>query len=126
MAKEFVDREELRDILMAVENMKLDRDKGKKVLIYISTLFPMVLVFATVIAAFTMAQANINSARASAEEAKAIAKAAADRTQENSINIASITARLDYIYTEIRGISNFIRQLEISNESNKKTQDQGA
>ena len=122
MAKDYVDKDELKDILMAIENMKLERDKGKKVLTYMSMIFPMVIVFGTVIATFTMAQANISNAQKAADEAKAIAKAADNRAHENSVNIASITARLDYIYTEIRQISNYIRQLEIQDESHKKTQ----
>jgi len=116
-------REDLKELLTAIEDMKMERDKGKRVQAWIgttATILTMVVVLSSMVMAFTVVRETASRAQVTADIALTTSETTA---MDFSFFKGEVNAKLDNINKNVDRIARVIENMEVvpdGQSTNKK------
>lgn len=115
-----MNEEQLEKMLVRIEQMKIDREKGRRpsnTLTTIATIVTMLTVLSGVVMAFTVVREGVKSASSDAQKAMTVAEKAKEQGELNAREFAffkgEVNAKLDNINKNVDRIARIVENMEV-------------
>lgn len=113
-------KDEMKEMLMEIENMKVEREKKRSnntALTTVATILTMLTLLSGIVMAFTVVREGVKTAQAEAQKALCVAEKAKEQGENNAREFAffkgEVNAKLDNINKNVDRIARVVENLEV-------------